>query len=209
MLDVFRRCIPLLRRKAVTGKMSVWLLNVVVFPSALYRRLGFVPTPTTLNVCNSMATGLIKRKLGLPVNHPNAVLFDKSFIGLQSFPDLVLSSRLTDILAALNDTHPRSIAIKVSLCLLQRHLSLPFFPLSHPLPITVTRSRCWFGNLLSLMHARRISVSDSAGDFFLPYAPHIRRPLGRPVVPSHLRPPCRHVLGISQVFPQPQAQVHA
>ena len=157
--------VNMLKRKIITGKMAVAFLNIVIFPSVLYRTRNFVPPESILIKWDRTARTLVKRKYRLPKCFPSSALYHKDLVGLDSLTELVVQQHVTDLMIMLSDSGCSGIPVRVCLGLIQRELHIPCSPLMLVPDTPVCKAASWFCNLLPMMRRRQITLVDTRCEF--------------------------------------------
>ena len=119
MLAAADKWTALIRDKAVTGDLVVYLVNGVLIPQVAYRSWGQAITRTTLRRIEARWLPTVRAKLGIPRSIPNAALFARQPYGLTHLEDAVDRQHLGALLRHLNTPMMRERGLVQHLRLLQ------------------------------------------------------------------------------------------
>jgi ribonuclease HI len=164
-----------LRRRRVPAKIATYIVNAVLVPAFLYRTRIGIPAMHRLEAADKQLRALARTMLGRSESVCNASLHMRNVLGLTSLVDAVAQQHTTDLLVLLNSP-PGSdgrVAAQCELGLLQEATRCLVSPLADPTqalaawhPNAASRIS-WFDELLPILAARRLSVSDDGGAFDL------------------------------------------
>ncbi|KAJ3362109.1 hypothetical protein GGF31_001816 [Allomyces arbusculus] len=121
--------LDLQRRKPITGKTAVYIINSVVPPSMASRcRLAY-PSASVMAAWNRTARVLVRSKLKLPMPSPTSLLHYRYLVGLCDFRSHLLADFVTDLLVALNGPARACVSHLTMIAYAQAHLGTPWPPL--------------------------------------------------------------------------------
>lgn len=154
--EIGRLC-NILQRKAITDRIATFIVNCVFIPKILYRSTVQVLSRTVVNRITARYMKLIKKKAGLPITTPNAILFQRHIGGVKRLADALDEEQISSLWNRLRDNNLIGQLTRARLAVLQVRSKLDELPTRVPHKVTPYR-HCLISNICRLMAERQITL---------------------------------------------------
>ena len=97
------QALSLLKKKKITDKQCIYIINIVIIPRFNYRILNtFIPS-STCNIMTNKYTTIVKHKAGIATSMPNSTIHHYRIYNLQHLWDNQIRQYISNTTTLLND----------------------------------------------------------------------------------------------------------
>ncbi|GJJ69416.1 hypothetical protein EMPS_01762 [Entomortierella parvispora] len=155
----------ILRRKAITDRQAVYIINSVLVNRIIYRTSAQIIPKTMLKRLTGKYMSLCKTKARLPSTTPNSIMEHHRFYAVKRLEDAQAEEQITGLWLRLNDTGLVGKIGRARLIQLQQQLQMEVSPTSDPERVKGTRHN-FISSVCELMAERDIQFEVQVAEDF-------------------------------------------